>query len=199
MDDGTQNAEHSLSFRYSSILSLTTLAHIGHALGRGRPNAVALRNQRNDALRRVLLLVGGLSPREFKTLDPFISVSSSLNTFSQKLTIQTQIYWSHILELFQQEIPSPEYRNPNVSEGALCVSICFGTLWPEIPASIPEHELDFEVNVSRLTILNEAFVNSRWLPGTTTLCAFLAAKTLQREPALAQNSVGLDISVGSVY
>lgn len=69
--------EDSLTLRFSSIISLTTLAQIGHTLARESPGAVAFRNQRNDALRRVLLHVGELSSDEFRTIDTFLGVSSS--------------------------------------------------------------------------------------------------------------------------
>lgn len=183
LDCGAQDAESVFSLRYSIIFSLTTLAQICHTLARGRPTAAALREQRNNALRRVLLHVRELRSYEFRLLDPFISVSDIfIHVTSHTNNDIIQIYWSHTLMLFAQEIPSPisTLQDPNVSEGVLCVSICFGTLWPTMPESIPPRELDFETNVLRLAALNEEYMNSRWLPGTTTLCATLAAENLRR-------------------
>lgn len=77
LNDCAQDYEKLLSLRFSSILSLTTLAQIGHILVKGRPDATALREERNTALRRVLLLVSELGLRDFTLrLDPFICVSS---------------------------------------------------------------------------------------------------------------------------
>lgn len=45
------------------------------------------------------------------------------------------------------------------------------------PGIHPRELVRLEVNVSRSTILNEAFIDSRWLPGMTTLCAVLTAES----------------------
>lgn len=90
LNENARDPESSLSLRYSTIFSLTTLAQISHTLARGRPTASALRDQRNDALRRVLFHLDELSPHDFRSLDPFISVSFFL-TYSAFNKMTTSI------------------------------------------------------------------------------------------------------------
>lgn len=79
LNDGTyvQDAENTLSLRYSIIISYTTLTQIIHTMARGRPIAeLPSRNHCSEALRRILVHVGELSPHELKAMDHFISVSA---------------------------------------------------------------------------------------------------------------------------
>lgn len=88
-----------------------------------------------------------------------------------KIIRSTQIYWSHALELFGYEKPSDACQDNSAPVGAFDIV----ALQPEIPTSILDHDSDFEANVAKMAALNEEYVQSHWLPGSTTLCEVLAA------------------------
>lgn len=189
LSDIMQDSENVLSLRCSNIISLTTLAQIGHILSKGRPDVIAFRKQRNDSLRCVLLAVSELSLQDFKLkLDPFICVGLFLiSCIRIKITRwATQIYFTHALGLFTQENTPSESGNATVLARAFDIV----PLRPEIPASILGYDSDFEASVAKMVDLNDEYIHSRWLPGTMTLCEVLAAGDLWGEPAHAQNHGG---------
>jgi len=148
--ESMRDRDRSYSLRYSSILSLTTLAQVTYLMD-SIPSVAGIpvtnyKRQCAYSLRRVVSLVEELTPEEFKFLDMFLG-----------------IYWPRAVSLLTSE-PVPVAPEPSSISRS------------QSNADSLTEDYEIQQNVVRIAQFNEKFAQNRFIPGTTSLCEKLAAQ-----------------------
>lgn len=165
--ENKDNVGHALEFKYSIIISYTSLAQIYRTLSRFplvTPDyAVGYLESCNDALGRVMSILGELKAEDFRLLDPFLGVSLQFTlSCSMLMTLHPQPCWFSVLLFFDDSLPRFYYEPTN-------------NLPPRELSCSKHTNYEILTRISRLAELTDQYVRGRLLLGTTTLCADLAA------------------------